>query len=151
MKFLLGFCLFSLALPLPVFAQSAAWAPVQGVGLGERVEVTLFSRGGRIRGSVERVTDEVLVVRQKHDVVTVNRADVRRIRIDPGRKSKFAQILAPTVTGAIALNAPTPRWNRGADTAFMVGSGYLFGWGLDGMINNYRHKTIYEGQPPLKK
>lgn len=151
MKPLLAFCFVSLVSPAALFPQSAAWAPVQGLGLGERVEVSLFSRGGRIRGTVERVTDNTLIVRQKRGMATADRADVRRIRIDSGKKSRFAQILAPTVVGSIALNASVPRWNRGADVAFAAGSGYLLGWGLDGMIDEYRRRTIYEGRPPAKK
>ncbi len=131
-------------------AQSAAWAPVEALRPGERVEVKLFSRGGRIRGAIERVTGETLVIREKRGVATVSRADVRRIRVDSGRKSKFGQVLAPSVMGGLALSVSTPQWNRSADTAFAVGSGYLLGWGLDGMINNYRHRTIYEGKRPAK-
>jgi hypothetical protein len=148
MKPLLVFCFLFLVSPLALFAQSAAWTPVQGLGLGERVEVKLFSRGGRLSGTVERVTDDTLVVRHKRGVATFNRADVRRVRIDSGRKSKFAQIIATSVMAAIAVNTSTPRWNRGADVAFATGSGFLLGWGLDGMIDDYRRRTIYEGQPP---
>ncbi len=145
MKPLLAFCFLSLISPLALWGQSAVWAPVQGLGPGERVEVTLFSRGGRLLGTVEQVTDDTLVVRHKRGVASINRADVRRVRLDSGRKSKFGQIIAPSVVASIALHAPVPRWNRGADVAFAIGSGYLLGWGLDGMINDYRRKTIYEG------
>ncbi len=148
MKLLLVFCTLSLALPVALFAQSAAWAPVRGLRPGEQVEVRLFSGGGQIRGTVERVDDDALVVRQKNGETTINRADVRRVRIDSGHKSKFGQILAPSAMGAIALNTSAPRWNRGADAAFAVGSGYLLGWGLDGMINDYRRKTIYKARRP---
>lgn len=146
MRPLLAFWTLCLISPAALPAQSAAWAPVEGLRLGERVEVKLFSRGGRTRGTVEQVTADTLVVLQRRGVATLNRADVKRVRIDPGRKSKFGQILAPTLTGAFALNTDTPRWNRGADVAYMVGSGYLLGWGLDGMVNEYRRKTIYEGR-----
>ena len=146
MKTLLVFCRLGFASPLGLFAQAAAWAPVQGLGPGERIEVKLFSRGGRMNGTVEQVTDETLVVRHKKGVATFDRPDVRRVRIDSGKKSKFGQILAPTLTGAFGLNTETPRWNRGADVAYMVGSGYLMGWGLDGIVDSYRRRTIYEGQ-----
>jgi hypothetical protein len=151
MKPLLAICFFCLVSPLAVFAQAAAWAPVQGLGPGERVEIKLFIRGGSLRGTVEQVTDETLVVRHKRGVATFNRADVRRVRIDSGRKSKFAQILATSVMAGLALSTSTPRWNRGADVAFATGTGFLFGWGLDGMIDDYRRKTIYEGQQPSRK
>jgi hypothetical protein len=134
--------------PLALFPQSPAWAPVQGLGPGERVEVELFSRGGRIRGTVEQVTDETLVVQHKRGVATLNRNEVRRVRIDSGYKSRFGQILATTVMGAIAFSTSTPRWNRGADVAFAAGSGFLLGWSLDGMIDDY---PIYEGEPPSRK
>ena len=148
MRPLIAFWLVFLAASPALFSQSAAWAPVEGLGLGERVEVKLFSRGGRIRGTVEQVTGETLVVRRKRGVATFDRADVKRVRIDPGRKSKFGQILGPTVLGAVAASTATPRWNRGADVAYAVGSGYLLGWGLDGMVNEYRRGTIYEGRRP---
>ena len=150
MRPLLVVCLF-LAIAPAAPAQTAAWTPVQGLSPGERVEVRLFSRGGRLRGTVEQVADDALVVRHKKGVATIDRTDVRQVRVDSGRKSKFGQILAPTVAGALALNTSTPRWNRGADTAFMVGSGYLLGWGLDGMIDDYRRTTVYEGSRPAKK
>ena len=148
MKPLLAFCFLLLVSSQALFAQSAAWTPVRDLGLGERVEVKLFSRGGRVSGTVERVTDDTLVVQHKRGVATFNRADVRRVRIDSGRRSKFAQILATSVMAGVALSVSTPRWNRGADVAFATGTGYLFGWGLDGMIDDYRRRTIYEGQPP---
>jgi hypothetical protein len=151
MKPVVAFCFLSLVSPLALFAQSAAWVPVQSLGLGERVEINLFSGGGRLRGTVEQVTDDTLVVRHKRGVATLNRADVRRVRIDSGRKSKFGQILATSVMAGLALSTATPRWKRGADVAFAAGSGFLLGWGLDGMINDYRRRTIYEGQPPSKK
>jgi hypothetical protein len=151
MKPLLAFCFLSLVSPLALLAQSAAWVPVQGLGPGERIEINLFTRRGSLHGTVERVTDDTLVVRHKRGVATFNRADVRRVRIDSGRKSKFGQILATSVLAGIALNTSTPKWNRGADVAFAAGTGFLLGWGLDGMINDYRRKTIFEGQPPSRK
>lgn len=151
MKALLAFCFLSLVSPLALFSQPAAWEPVQGLGLGERVEVRLFSRGGRTLGTVERVTEDMLVVRHKRGVATFDRADVRRVRIDSGRKSKFGQIIASSVMTGFALSTSTPRWNRGADVAFASGTGFLLGWGLDGMIDDYRRRTIYEGQRPSTK
>lgn len=151
MKTLPFLCFVFLVSPIALFAQLAAWTPVQALGLGSLVEVKAFSRGGVLRGSVEQVTDDTLVVRHKRGVATFSRSDVRRVRSDPGRKSKFGQILAPTVAGSIALNASTPRWNRGTDVAYMVGVGYLFGWGLDGLINDHRRKTIYKAPAPPKK
>jgi hypothetical protein len=103
-----------------------------------------------MRGSVEQVTDETLVIRHKKGVATLGRADVRRVRIDSGRKSKFGQVLGVSAMAALAVSADVPRWNRGADIAFAAGSGYLLGWGIDGMVNNYQRRTIYEGQPPPK-
>lgn len=147
MKVLLAFCFLSLISPLALFPQPTAWSPVQALRPGERVEVKLFSGGARIRGSVEQVTDETLVIRHKKSVATLGRADVRRIRIDSGRKSKFGQILGLSTMAAVAVSADVPRWNRGADIAFAAGSGYLLGWGIDGMVNDYRRQTIYEGQP----
>jgi hypothetical protein len=144
-------CFLALASPLALFAQAAAWAPVRGLGPGERVEISLFSRRGQLRGTVEQVTDETLVVRHKRGVATFNRADVRRVRIDSGRQSRFGQIIATTVMAGFALSTSTPRWNRVADVAFASGSGFLLGWGLDGMIDDYRRRTIYEGQRPPKK
>ena len=146
MKYLLAFCLLSLVSPLALFAQPAAWAPVQGLGPGERVEVRLFSSGDGIRGTVEQVTADTLVVQHKRGISTFSRADVRRVRLDSGRKSKFGQIIASSVMAGLALSVSTPRWNRGADVAFATGSGFLLGWGLDGMIDDYRRKTIYERQ-----
>lgn len=151
MKPLRALCFLSLVSPLALLAQSAVWAPVQRLSPGERIQISLFSRGGSLRGTVEQVTDDTLVVRHKRGVATFNRADVRRVRIDSGHKSRFAQIVATSVMAGIASSQSTPRWNRGADLAFAVGSGFLLGWGLDGMIDDYRRKTIYEGQPPPKK
>ena len=151
MKPLLATCLLALVSPLGLFAQAPAWAPVQGLGLGERIEVKLFSKAGRMRGTVEQVTDETLVVRHKKGVATFDRADVRRVRIDSGKKSKFGQILGVSIMAAMAVNADVPRWNRGADIAFATGSGFLTGWGIDGLVDDYRRKTIYEGQRPPKK
>lgn len=151
MKPLLAFCFFSAVSPLALLAQPAAWAPVQGLSPGERIEVKLFSRGGRLSGTVERVTDDTLVVRHKRGVATFNRDDVRRVRIDSGRKSRFGQVLATSLMTGIAVSDSTPRWNRGADAAFAAGTGFLLGWGLDGMIDDYRRRTIYEGQPPPRK
>ncbi|MDA0204846.1 MAG: hypothetical protein O2795_05800 [Acidobacteria bacterium] len=109
MKTLCVFCFLSLVSPLALFAQAAAWVPVQGLSPGDRIEVKLFSRGGRMRGTVEQVTEDALVVRHKRGVATFDRTDVRRVRIDSGQKSKFAQIFAPTLTGAFAMNTETPR------------------------------------------
>jgi hypothetical protein len=151
MKTLLTFCILSVAAPLGLLAQAAAWAPVQGLALGERIEVKLFSRGGRMNGTVEQVTDETLVVRHKKGVATFNRADVRRVRIDSGKKSRFGQITGIAIMAAVSLNVDHPRWNRVADVAFATGSGFLAGWGIDGMVDDYRRKTIYEGQRPPKR
>ena len=146
MKTLLVFCCLGFASPLGLFAQAATWAPVQGLGPGERIEVKLFSRGGRMNGNVEQVTDETLVVRHKKGVATFDRPDVRRVRIDSGKKSKFGQITGIAIMAAISVNADVPRWNRVADVAFATGSGFLTGWGIDGMVDSYRRRTIYEGQ-----
>jgi len=151
MKPLVAAFFLSLISTLALSAQSAAWAPVRGLGLGQRVEVRRFSGGGIIRGTVERVTDNTLVIRQKRGVATVDRLDVRRVRIDSGKRSRFGQIIAPTAMGSVALHNPAPRWNRGADAAFAIGSGYLLGWGLDSMVDDYRRKTVYEAQSPPKK
>jgi hypothetical protein len=150
MKSVLAICFLGLVSPLALIGQPAAWAPVQGLSLGQRIEVQLFSRGGRMNGTVEQVTDETLVVRHKKGIATVNRPDVRRVRIDSGHKSKFGQVLGVSTMAAVAVNADVPRWNRGADIAFATGSGFLLGWGIDGLVDDYRRKTIYDGQPPPK-
>ena len=133
-----------------LFAQSGDWAQVQALAPGSTVEVKRLSRGGELRGAVESVSADALVLRRDAASVTVDRADVRRLRLRLEERTKAGRILGAAGFG-LALGIPASRVSDEPSVGGSVlvagictGIGYLVGRGLD------RHKrmTVYEAERP---
>jgi hypothetical protein len=130
-------------------AQSGEWAQVQALVPGAQVEVRRFSGGGEVRGTVERVSGDALVVQRKQDSVTVARADVRRVRLRSEERSKNGRIAGAVILGGLALiSAGISDGASAGGTAATVGIfgglGYLIGWAFDGP----KRIVIYKAQKP---
>jgi len=122
-------------------AQSGEWAHVQALVPGAQVEVKRFSGGGEVRGEVESVSGDTLVVHRKKDSVTVDRADIRLIRLRSDQKSKSGRTTGAVILGGLGvLVASISDGGSGGERAAVVGVwaglGYLIGWAIDG------HKRI---------
>ena len=118
-------------------AQSGDWAQVRALVPGSQVEVKRFSGGGEVRGVVESASDEALVVQRKSDSVTVDRTDVRRVRLRSNEKTKSGRITGVAILGGLgvigsSISDTGSAGSRAAGMAISGGIGYLIGWAADG-------------------
>jgi len=130
-------------------AQSGDWAQVQALAPGAQVEVKQFSVGGVVRGTIESVSDEALVIQRKTVGMTVDRADVQRVRLCSAEKSKSGRITGAAILGglsvpAAAISDGASPWGRVAIVPAYAGIGYLIGWAFDGP----KRITIYKAERP---
>ena len=133
-------------------AQSGDWAQVQALTPGSRLDVKRRSGGGELHGVLERASQDALVLQNDSGAVTVDKADVRRVRLRTEKKSKSGRLAGAAVGGAFgALSAGMSDKQQGGSGAgraiaipVFAGIGYLIGWGADGP----KHTTIYDAQKP---
>jgi hypothetical protein len=130
-------------------AQSGEWAQVQALVPGAQVEVRRFSEGGEVRGTVESVSADSLVVQRKQDTVSVDRGDVRRVRLRLKEKTKTGRILGTVLLGALGvigahITDEISAGERAATVGIFGGLGYLLGWAADG----HKRVVIYKARKP---
>ena len=118
-------------------AQSGNWAQVRALAPGSQVEVKRFSGGGEVRGVVENVSDAAVVVQRESDSVTVDRSDVRRVRLRSNEKTKSGRITGVVILGGLgvlgsSISDTGSAGSRAAGMAISGGIGYLIGWAVDG-------------------
>ncbi len=132
-----------------LLAQSGDWAQVQALAPGSTVEVKRLSRGGELRGTVESVSADKLVLRRDADSVAVDRADVRRLRLRTFERTKTGRIIGATV--GLVLGIPASRVIDGSSVGGSVlvagaysGIGYLVGRGFD----RQKRIAVYKAERP---
>ena len=129
-------------------AQSGDWAQVQALAPGAQVEVKRFSEGRILRGAVESVSADALVVQSKNDIVTVNRDEVRRVHLRSKGKTTSGRVTGVAVLGGLAiLSAGISDGSAGGKAAgvgILAGLGYLVGWAIDG----HKRVEVYEAPKP---
>jgi hypothetical protein len=129
-------------------AQSGDWAQVRALAPGTQVEVKRFSGGGEVRGTVESVSDDAVIVRGRKGMATVDRADVRRLRLTSDQKTKSGRITGTAILGGIALSCVMVCDGSAAGKAgvagIYAGLGYLIGWAVDGP----KRIVLYKAEKP---
>lgn len=131
-----------------VHAQSSDWGQVRALPPGAQVSVIRFSGTGEIRGQVQSVSEEVLTVQQKSDVTTIDRAEVRRVRLITKEKSKTGRVTGAVILGSLgvlgAIGSDGNAASRAAGIGGFAGIGYLIGWAFDGR----KRIIVYEADKP---
>jgi len=133
-------------------AQTGDWTQVQTLAPGSRVEVKQFSDRGEVRGTLQSASDETLVIEREAATVTVNRADVRRVRFRSDEKSKSGRITGAAIMGVLGIGAASisdstangSGWGRVGIVPIYAGIGYLIGWAVDGP----KRITVYKAKRP---
>jgi hypothetical protein len=90
-----------------------------------------------------------LVVQRKQDTVSVDRGDVRRVRLRLKEKTKTGRILGTVLLGALGvigahITDEISAGERAATVGIFGGLGYLLGWAADGP----KRIVIYEVRKP---
>lgn len=138
----------SLLSAVALCAQSGDWAQVQALAPGARIEVKRFSAGPVLRGTVESVSADALAVQSRDQTVSLDRSEVRRVRIRSKGRTKSGRI-----TGAVALGglgilgvvvADGSAGGKAAGVGIFAGLGYLIGWAFDAPMR----VTVYEAPKP---
>ena len=129
-------------------AQSGDWAQVQALAPGAQVEVKRFSDGRLLRGEVESVSGDALVVLSRDQTVSLDRGDLRRLRLRSKGRSDSGRIAGAVALGGLGiLSAGVSDGSAGGKAAgvgILVGLGYLIGWAFDAP----ERVTIYEAPKP---
>ncbi|MBI1355082.1 MAG: hypothetical protein GC160_12105 [Acidobacteria bacterium] len=129
-------------------AQTGDWALAEALPPGAQVDVKRFSGGGLVRGEVASVSSDGVVVQRKSDTVTVDRADVQRLRLRSQEKSTAGRVTGMAILGGLAVPAAMVGDGGGAERAAVIpvsaGLGYLIGWAFE----SRKSITLYEAPKP---
>ena len=120
-------------------AQSGDWAQVRALPTGARVDVQRIAEKGKVRGVVEHVSGDELIVCGEAGSVRLSRADVRRVRLYTREKRTRGRATGVAILGGLGLvstvmsDTKTGGSGKGRLLQFPVlaGAGYLIGWGAD--------------------